>query len=530
MGNAGAKPTKVKRQALAATRTADALNVPGAAGLGSGTGESIGGRAGVASASRLGPRRPQGRKPPALAALAATLSRVVVPSCDILIAGGGFTGASLACALADGKRRIVVLEARSGRGPRFAGELIHPTGVDVLDRLGVLGPLQQGGGVDVGGFAIGLAGRPTTHLRYAEIEGGRPHGFAMEHHDMVGVLRCQAAARPGVEIRYGAKVVDLVREGARVTGVRTEAGETIRADLTLVAEGRHSLLRSHLATGESCRLVAYNAALLVDDAELPEGTTGHIVLGAPGPILAYPIATADGGRHRVRMCFDFPALPEEGRGLARIAAAIRDQYLPLVPEPLRAAAARALDAHKPELAACHAIATRRCIEPGVALVGEAGGCSHPITAAGMTVCLTDVRILAEELAKATPADQALARYQARRYRFARAREVLADALYETFLAASDGARAIREGLFSYWAGPRRARVASLALLSGADSRLTSFLTEYWRVAGHGIERSLRGAVPGLDGGVSERWRGVRGLFGMSLEKLGRVASYVRTGG
>lgn len=446
---------------------------------------------------------------------------------DIVIVGGGLTGASLACALADGTRRILVLEARAGRGPRFAGELIHPTGVDVLEQIGVLPALKQAGGVELAGFAVGIAGRVTTHLPYAEICHGRPHGFAIEHHDMVAVLRREAAARNGVEIRYGGKVLELVRQSDRVTGVRSDDGEWVRADLTLVAEGRHSLLRKQLRTGESSRLLAYNAALLVDDAVLPEGRYGHIVLGAPGPILAYPIGLAGGERHRVRMCFDFPALPEAGRGLARIGAAIRERYLPLVPEPLRTAAGRALDDHKPEVAACHAITTRRCVEPGVALVGEAGGCSHPITAAGMTVCLTDVRILAEELGALgadVGLDGALARYQARRYRFARAREVLADALYETFLAGTDGTRAIREGIFSYWEGDRRARAASLALLSGADSRLGSFLAEYWRVAGHGIGRSLRRAVPGSDGRPLGRWRGVRGLVGMSLDKLGRVVT------
>lgn len=458
---------------------------------------------------------------------------------DIVIAGGGFTGASLACALADGRRRILVLEARAGRGPRFAGELIHPTGVDVLDRLGLLGPLEQAGGVEVDGFAIAMAGRPTTYLRYVDIAGGRPHGLAIDHHDMVGVLRREAAARPGVELHYGRKVSALVRDGGRVIGVRTEGrngdnddekdGETILADLTLVAEGRHSLLRAHLATGESSRLVAYNAALRVEDALLPEGQTGHIVLGAPGPILAYPIAQAGDGRHHVRMCFDFPSLPEDGRGLARIAAAIRERYLPLLPEPLRSSAEQALDQRKPELAACHAIATRRCVEPGVALVGEAGGCSHPITAAGMTVCLTDVRILAEELGSGAALEQVLARYQARRYAFARAREVLAEALYETFLAESDGTRAIREGIFSYWQADGRARAASLALLSGADSRLGSFLAEYWRVVGHGVRRSLLGAIPGHDGRAVGRWSALRGLLGMSVGKLGRVAGEVRAG-
>jgi 2-polyprenyl-6-methoxyphenol hydroxylase-like FAD-dependent oxidoreductase len=442
---------------------------------------------------------------------------------DILIVGGGLTGASLACALSDGTRRIAVLEARQGRGPRFAGELIHPTGVDVLARIGVLPALQQAGGVDLAGFAVGLAGRATTHLPYAEIDGGRPHGFAIEHHDMVAVLRREAAARPGVQIHFGKKALALVREGARVTGVRTDDGECVRADLTLVAEGRHSLLRQQIQTGESSRLLAYNAALLVDDAVLPEGRRGHIVLGAPGPILAYPIGSTGAGRHRVRMCFDFPALPEAGRGLARIAAAIRERYLPLLAEPLRTSAGRALDAHKPEVAACHAIATRRCVEPGVALVGEAGGCSHPITAAGMTVCLTDVRILAEELAAEAALDSALARYQARRYRFARVREVLAEALYETFLASTDGTRAIREGIFRYWEGGGRARAASLALLSGADSSLASFLAEYGRVVGHGLGQSLRGAVAGSDGRPLGRWKGVQGLVGISLDKLGRVA-------
>jgi squalene monooxygenase len=446
---------------------------------------------------------------------------------DIVIVGGGLTGASLACALADGKRRILVLEANHGRGSRFAGELIHPTGVSVLDQLGLLSALKQAGAVEIEGFAVGIAGRAATHLRYADIPSGRARGLAIEHHDMVRVLRGEAEARPGVELRRGVRVVDLLREDSRVIGVRTAGGELLHADLTLIAEGRHSRLRQSLSTGESSRLVAYNAALLVDNAVLPEGLHGHIILGAPGPILAYPIALSEDGRSSVRMCFDFPSLPEDGRGVDRIAAAVRTRYLPLVPEPLRSAAELALDRRKPDLAACHAMVTRRCVGPGVALVGETGGCSHPITAVGMTVCLTDVRILAEELCGKTSLDKALARYQKRRYRFARSAELLADSLYQAFIADRDGTRAIREGIFRYWERSTRARAASLALLSGADTRLTSFLGEYWRVASHGIGRSLRHAVPGQDGRAVGRWSAVRGLLGESMDKLARVIAQVR---
>jgi hypothetical protein len=57
--------------------------------------------------------------------------------------------------------------------------------------------------------------------------------------------------------------------------------------------------------------------------------------------------------------------------------------------------------------------------------------------------------------------------------------------------------------------------------------VTSFLGEYWRVAGHGIGRSLRGGVPGQDGRAVGRWSAVRGLLGESADKLTRVAARLR---
>src|SRR4051794_15807590 len=98
---------------------------------------------------------------------------------DILIVGGGFTGVSAAAALADGRRRITILEARAGRNPRFNGELIHPTGVAVLDAIGLL-PALAGHGRAVDGFAVVPSlTDPAMVLPYREIPGARPEGFAM---------------------------------------------------------------------------------------------------------------------------------------------------------------------------------------------------------------------------------------------------------------------------------------------------------------------------------------------------------------
>ncbi len=109
----------------------------------------------------------------------------------------------------------------------------------------------------------------------------------------------------------------------------------------------------------------------------------------------------------------------------------------------------------------------------------------------------------------------------------RAREILADALYEVFRGVDDGTRAIREGIFRYWGASQGARARSMALLSGHESRLPAFLREYLTVVGMSTSTVLRGEVnePSFAGRV----RSLVGLGRKSWEKLGLVARGVREG-
>ena len=94
---------------------------------------------------------------------------------DVIIAGGGFVGMAAAAALADGRRRVLVLEARTAADPRFRGELIHPRGADVLADLGLLAPLLRAGGTEVEGFAVVPGpGRAAVLLPYESRAKGRP--------------------------------------------------------------------------------------------------------------------------------------------------------------------------------------------------------------------------------------------------------------------------------------------------------------------------------------------------------------------
>src|SRR5205807_5661743 len=161
------------------------------------------------------------------------------PRYDVIIVGGGLSGCAMASALgrADGSRRILVLEARAGRNPRFNGELIHPHGVDVLEARGFLAPLHDAGGADIHGFAVVQSlDKPITKLPYAEIPNSRPHGFAIDHHDLVDVLRKKTLERPGIELRLGERVIDLVRDQERVVGVVTAQGPIV-APLVIACDG-----------------------------------------------------------------------------------------------------------------------------------------------------------------------------------------------------------------------------------------------------------------------------------------------------
>jgi len=59
-------------------------------------------------------------------------------------------------------------------------------------------------------------------------------------------------------------------------------------------------------------------------------------------------------------------------------------------------------------------------------------------------------------------------------------------MYEVFREAGPGALSLRAGMFRYWQASERSRRASMQILAGEDSRVTSFLAEYARVmAGSG---------------------------------------------
>lgn len=463
---------------------------------------------------------------------------------DVIIVGAALAGCATAEALAraDGghRRKILVVDRHRDVHPRFSGEFIHPRGAQVLDDLGFYEPLSAAGGVDVDGFAaFENADAHHVDLPYAGIQGHRPRGLSIHHKVLVRTLRQHLRkTRAGhVELLEGWSVNDLVR-GPRgeVAGVVLETQgqkrQPIRADLVVGADGKSSSVRKLAGISDEGReTIGFTAGVEVIGASLPRPSYAHVFLGAWGPVLAYPILRQSDGQIATRITFDLPrALPAKG---ARMKEHVIRTYVPFLPAPLCsevAAAVRAIDGPL-EIAPTVNLPAPTAAMPGLVLVGDAAGCSHPITASGMTMGLRDAETLGEQAAlRSNIADgepwfdqAALRHYRAEHDRYVPTRQALADAIYEAFRGGGTGARSIRRALFQYWGSGELARSRSMALLSGAERRPHVFLTEYLKTAGHALGTSFSPAharrYP-----LTDRVRRATGAAQLARGKLGLVAA------
>jgi 2-polyprenyl-6-methoxyphenol hydroxylase-like FAD-dependent oxidoreductase len=412
--------------------------------------------------------------------------------------------------------RVTVLEAFGTSRGGFRGELIHPPGARALASLGMREPLATAGAATVRGFATFDRNHEPgpcepVLLEYAR---GPERGLGLEHETILECLRSEVARRPRIHLMLGARVEGVTWEKRRVSGLRCADGSEHRAGLVVASDGRHSRVRRLLEIPTKASLLSHTVAALVDAELLPVGEHGHVFVGPLGPVLAYPC----GGRARV--CIDVPTALARGRNA--ITSCIRESHAPRLPSGMRRALLFALEREPLVAAANHAISARSYAVPGAALVGDAAGCSHPLTATGMTSALHDVLTLRDCLTAHGFGDDALVRYQRLRNRYARPREVFAQAFYEVVRASDAGTAALREGVFRYWRRDERARRASMAILSGDDAGIGRFLVEYARVVGMS---GWTAAIQGLGrGGVRGAGRSIAALFATAGDCLAVAAT------
>jgi len=406
---------------------------------------------------------------------------------DAVVIGAGPAGCATAACFAARGASVLLVESNPKAARRFAGEWIHPEGVRVLKAHGLLEGLDNR--VVTSGFVVfPNDGLGPIQLDYPE----DTTGLACEHEILVTHIRRRVTEFPRVGYAEGVRAqpvgsdaVDLVARGGEARRVHTQ--------LVAVAAGRSSRdVVSADAMREDQVSISQMAGLVVADSQLPCEGYGHVLIGGPGPVLAYRI-----DENRVRLCFD---VPHASRRRAHAPEWIWKSFAEVLPPSLRAGVREELARTSLSWAAIGFRPRRYRTESGVALVGDVAGIFHPLSALGITMSVLD----AEALAGAP----GLTEYAVDRASRSYIPELLSNAIYQAFVRDDAGSEAIREAIFGSWRSSPAHRSRTMKLLGAASTSRAEFVRAFSHVAiraGAGALSSDRRTVAELVGWLRWPW-------------------------
>ena len=177
---------------------------------------------------------------------------------DIAIVGAGPAGLAAALYLHRAGHRVVVFERFEKPAPVGSGLILQPTGLTVLDRLGLLGEISSlGARIDRLYGADALSGRTVLDVRYDALAGGR-FGVAVHRAALFGVLH-RAVLREGIPIETGVEIDTIDAGGERIELLGPGARKIGAFDLVVDASGARSKLRRHAKNPCEPTPLAYGA-------------------------------------------------------------------------------------------------------------------------------------------------------------------------------------------------------------------------------------------------------------------------------
>lgn len=162
------------------------------------------------------------------------------------VIGGGPAGLVLGLLLARAGVEVTLLEKHGDFLRDFRGDTVHPTTLRLLDELGLWERFAAIPHSEVHSAKFESEGRSVTYVDFSRLRQPHPFVAMVPQWDLLNLLADVAQEEPTFTLRMNTEATDLLREGARVTGVRYEGPDgpgELKAELTIACDGRWSMAR-----------------------------------------------------------------------------------------------------------------------------------------------------------------------------------------------------------------------------------------------------------------------------------------------
>ncbi|KAH9600219.1 Squalene epoxidase [Trypanosoma melophagium] len=431
---------------------------------------------------------------------------------DVIVVGGSIAGPTIAKALSDQNRKVLLLERTLFTKPdRIVGELLQPGGVNALKQLH-MDECARSIGMPCDGYVVVDERRHEVQLPYSK----GLQGYSFHFGDFVNNLREYVWRNCAANVTMlEATVNEVLVEGTgcqeRAYGVeysidvdykipdtpfrRTPSatqtnGEKVRrvatAPLIIMCDGGASKFKA--------RFQHYNPApkyhsnfvgLIVRNVKLPVERHGTVFFGKTGPILSYRLDP-----NEIRMLVDYnqptlPSLEKQSEWLIQDVS----QYLPADMRSEFILAAKDPNGIK-SMPVARYPATFPSLK-GYVGIGDHANQRHPLTGGGMTCAFNDALHLSRQLDSipklrsenatdmAIIEDQiqeAVVKYARTRYLHSSCINILSWALYAVF-----GIPALRNACLDYFLRGGECVTGPMSLLAGVDASPLHLLRHYYQV-------------------------------------------------